>query len=421
MAEAALAYLTGLGGLLLIGLLCSILSTRLRLSSVLFLVMSGIGLRFIKIDGQPLMQVPPEFVLALGVLTLILVVFDASSNFKLQQISSVFGGALKLTFVFVIFILTLLTIATNLLTGASVFVSLIFAAFMAGTSPDIAIAVLGGAKSKIVDFLEIESIINTPIIVLIPFIIIDLFEQMGSVTMSAILPQAVPFLQQIITGVGTGVVIGLLVFKVMSRFYEEKLSPIAIVSAALLTYVLAEHIGGNGVLAVTTMAVIYGNLYIVHKQILGSFISVFSSFFQVLVFILIGLIIEIPMTWGFLIKSILLFLSYLAIRWLSLRATFWNRYSWKEELFMTINAPKGIATAVVIFLLSTFPIPGLERVLDYGIMTIIYSVIASTIIAKYSKFFIDVEAKTTVEVQPAHPQMQTKVIIKDRKRKQARK
>ena len=72
---------------------------------------------------------------------------------------------------------------------------------------------------------------------------------------------------------------------------------------------------------------------------------------------------------------------------------------------------KGIATAVVIFLLSTFQVPGLERVLDYGIMAILFSVIASTTIAKFSKYFIEVEAKTTVEVQPAHPQMQTKVVV----------
>ena len=33
---------------------------------------------------------------------------------------------------------------------------------------------------------------------------------------------------------------------------------------------------------------------------------------------------------------------------------------------MTINAPKGIATAVVIFLMSAFDIPGLEQVLHKG-------------------------------------------------------
>ncbi|HII71293.1 TPA: hypothetical protein HA265_00895 [Candidatus Woesearchaeota archaeon] len=402
MADTALIYLTGLGGLLLIGLLCSIISARLKLSAVLFLIFSGIGLRFIRIDGTPIFHIPQEITLALGVLTLILVVFDASSKFKLKDIGMHFGGAIKLTLFFMFFTLALFTIATNFLTGASVFVSLIFAACMAGTSPDIAIAVLGGAKSKIVDFLEIESIINTPIIVLVPFIIIDLFQEMKEMTWTAVAPQLIPFLQQIITGVGTGVVVGLLVFKVMSRFYEEKLSPIAVVAAALLTYVLAEHLGGNGVLAVTTMAVIFGNLYIVHKQVLGSFISIFSSFFQVLVFILIGLIIQIDFSMMFLLKSMVLFAAYLLIRLAALEVTFWNRYSWKEKAFMTINAPKGIATAVVIFLLSTFSIPSLDRVLDYGIIFIIYSIIASTVVAKFSKFFIQVEAKTTVEVSTAH-------------------
>ncbi|MFC1723076.1 cation:proton antiporter [Nanoarchaeota archaeon] len=429
MADTALLYLTALGALLLIGLLCSIFSTKLRLSAVFFLVLSGIGLRFIKLDGQPLLQVPADLTLALGVLTLILVVFDASSKFKLHDIGIHFGGALKLTFIFLVFTLILFTMATNMITGASIFISLVFAAFMAGTSPDIAIAVLGGAKHKVIDFLEIESIINTPIIVLIPFIIIDLFENVGHVTASAVVPQLVPFAQQIITGVGTGVVVGLLMFKVMSHFYEEKLSPIAVVAAALLTYVLAEHIGGNGVLAVTTMAVIYGNLYIVHKQILGSFISIFSSFFQVLVFILIGLIIEIPLSWEFFGRSTLLFLAYMIVRWMALQVTFWNKYNWKEKLFMTINAPKGIATAVVIFLLSAFEIPGLDKVLDYGIIFIIYSILASTIVAKFSHFFIEVVAKSTVEIQTKKVKVMasqttpgpTKILEKKKKRKKPKK
>ncbi len=403
MADIALIYLTGLGALLLVGLICSIISAKMKLSAVLFLILSGIGLRYIKIDGQQLIQIPQEVILALGILTLILVVFDASSQFKLRQIGFVFGGALKLTLIFIIFIMVLFTIATNLVTGANIFVSLIFAAFMAGTSPDIAIAILGGAKSKIVDFLAIESIINTPLIVLIPFIIIDLFRNMQEITASAIVPQLIPFLQQIVSGVGTGVIIGLLVFRVMSRLYEERLSPIATVAAALLTYVLAENIGGNGVLAVTTMAVIFGNLYIVHKQTLGNFIRIFSSFFQILVFILIGLIIEIPWTAIFFLKSFILFILYLAIRWLAIEASFWTKYNWKEKIFMTINAPKGIATAVVIFLLSTFEIPSLNRILNYGLIFIIYSIIASTIVAKFSEFFIQVEAKTTVEVAPKVP------------------
>ncbi len=401
MADTALIYLTALGGLLLIGLICSILSTKLKLSSVLFLVISGVLLRFVRIDGVPIFEVPQDLVLALGVMTLILVVFDAASQFKIRQLNSIFLGAIKLTFVFVLFTLVLFTMATNLITGSSIFVSLIFAAFMAGTSPDIAVAILGGAKSKIVDFLELESILNTPIIVLIPFIIIDLFENINDVTTSTILPQMVPFLQQIVTGVGTGVIIGILMFKIMSRTYEEKLSPIAIVASALLTYVLAEHIGGNGVLAVTTMALIYGNLYIKHKMILGQFITIFSSFLQILVFILLGLIVKVPLTWIFLLKSFALFWIFTIIRLFAIEISFWNKYNWKEKIFMAINAPKGIATAVVIFLMSTFTIPGLDNILDYGIIFIFYSIIASTIIAKFSKFFIEVEAKSTVEVGPA--------------------
>jgi NhaP-type Na+/H+ or K+/H+ antiporter len=221
-------------------------------------------------------------------------------------------------------------------------------------------------------------------------------KSMSDVTFETVVQQFVPFLQQIVIGLGAGLLVGVIVFKLMSRFYEERLSPIAIIAAALITYVLAENIGGNGVLAVTTMAVIVGNIYIKHKETLGKFSSTFSEFLQILVFILLGLLIDIDWSVVFMVKSAALFFVFLLIRLLAIHISFWSQYTLKEKIFMTVNAPKGIAAAVVIFLLSTYAIPGLAGILDYGLAFILYSIILATFIIKFSKFFIQAEL-----VQPA--------------------
>jgi NhaP-type Na+/H+ or K+/H+ antiporter len=407
MAVDALSYLTYIGILLIVGLLCTIISSRLKLPNVLFLIVAGMLLKYVKYEGAPLFDIPQTFIIALGVLTLILVVYDSASSFKLRELNVLFFKASKLTIFFIIFVLVLFTLSAKYLLGLNTYLAVLFAAFMAGTSPDTAMALLGNFKSKITDMLEIESIVNTPPLVLLPFIVIDMMKNLTDVTFDTIVQQSVPFLQQIIIGLGAGVLVGVIVFKVMSKFYEERLSPIAIISAALITYVLAENIGGNGVLAVTTMALIVGNIYIMHKETLGRFSSIFSEFLQILVFILLGMLISIDWTYQFLIISFTLYFVFLLIRFLAIHLSFGTSYNYKEKAFMTLNAPKGIATAVVIFLLSTYAIPGLSEVLDYGLAFILYSIVLSTIVVKFVGFFLGVPvvaAPLAVETSTQKPE-----------------
>jgi cell volume regulation protein A len=396
MAVEALTYLTYIGILLLIGLFCAMISNKLKLPNVLILIVAGILLKNIQYQGNALFAIPQTFIITLGVLTLIMVVYDSASTFKLKEINQLFFRASKLTVFFIILTLFLFTLSAKYMLGIDVYLAVLFATFMAGTSPDAAMALLGGLKSKITEFLEIESIVNTPPLVLLPFIIIDLMKSMADVSFDTVVQQFVPFLQQIVIGLGAGLLVGVIVFKVMSRFYEERLSPIAIIAAALITYVLAANIGGNGVLAVTTMAVIVGNIYLKHKETLDKFSSTFSEFLQILVFILLGMLISINWSVFFVVTSLALFLVFLLIRLLSIHISFWGEYTFREKLFMTLNAPKGIATAVVIFLLSTYAIPGLTAILDYGLAFILYSIVLSTIIIKFARHFIEMSGVTPV-------------------------
>ena len=422
MAVEALNYLTYLGVLLLVGLLCTMIASKIRIPNVLLLILVGMLLKYVRYQGAPLFDIPQNFILALGVLTLIMVVYDSASNFKFKEIDKMFFKALKLTTFFIILTLFLFTISSRYMLDIEVYLAVLFSSFMAGTSPDTALSLLKGAKNRIAEFLEIESIVNTPPIVLLPFIIVDLMKTMQGMTFDTVLQQFVPFTQQIVIGLGAGVLVGVIVFKVMSRFYEERLSPIAIIAAALITYVLAENIGGNGVLAVTTMAVIIGNIYIKHKETLDKFSSTFSEFLQILVFILLGLMIDIPWSYSFVIKSVALFFIFLLTRLLAIHVSFWSEHTLKEKIFMTINAPKGIAMAVVIFLLSTYDIQGIGTILDYGLVFILYSIILATAVIKFSKFFIQVElVQPTAEVQPAKPSPSKRFKVPSKKAKASRK
>jgi len=395
---AALLFLTYLAIVILIGIICSIISNKIKIPNVLLLIIAGILLKNTQFKGQALISFPAVFITSISILALVMIVFDSASRFKLKEFDELSFQSLKLTAVFLILTMVILSIATDYIFSPPTYLlSLLFASLMSGTSPGAVLAMVKETKNKVLQLLEVESIINTPFIVLIPFLLLDLmFGITGNLTADIFIEQIQPFTLQIITGIGTGVLIGLIVFRIMRKQYSEQLSPLALIGAALLTYVLSEYLGGNGVLAVTVAGIMFGSFYIKEKTKLMEYSLVFSNFLEIIVFIFVGLLIDLSLSPIFILKTLLLFAIFLAVRYISINLSFLsNQYNWKEKLFMALNAPKGIAVAVVASTLLVYAIPGSEtfvegmaQILDIVLMFLLYSIITSTIVIKFSKYFL---------------------------------
>lgn len=389
MAEPLL-YLTYLGVIFITGIILSMASVRLRIPNVLLLLAFGMFLNYLQKSGFLGLIFPPVFIASIGLLALVMIVFDASSRFKIKEFDEFSLKALKVTFIFLSLNLIFLTIFTKYIFGIqNIFLALIFSALMSGTSPSGILSFVKQSKNAVIEFLEIESILNTPLIVLLPFLFLSFVSAPVQDIWSTLIAQFIPFAEQIISGIGSGIIVGLVFFKVMRRYYSQSLSPLATVTAALITYVLAENVGGNGVLAVTTLGLFFGNIFIKEKEQLQKFSFMFTSLLEVFVFVIIGLIIDFPLTTEFFIKSLALFGLFLIIRFLSINLSFLGKeYRMKDRIFMTLMIPKGIAETVVAIALSTVAIPQMKTILDIVLVFLIYSIIISTIITKFSKFFI---------------------------------
>ena len=391
----ALFYLTSLAIIMVIGILCTIFSEKIKMPNVLLLVIAGIIIGHIDYYGNPLINFSPLFLTCIGILALVMIIFDSSSRLKLREFDTFSMKALNLAGVFLLLNLIFLTTSVYFIFNIkNVFLAMMFAALMSGTAPDIVLIMLKNTKNRVVELLKIESILNTPLIVLIPFIILDLFNDYGEgLFFSKFMETMGPFLQQFVTGIGAGILVGIVVFKIMRTKYSENLSPLALITAALITYILAENLKGNGVLAVTTLGLFFGNVYVREKETLHEFSYLFANSLEIIVFILVGIIIKIPIDILFFAKSMLLFMIYLVIRYISVQICFSKlNYSFKEKLFMTLNVSKGIAVAVVVFILATYEIPGMEPLLNLILAFIIYSIILSTVVVKVSKKFLGEEA-----------------------------
>ena len=147
----------------------------------------------------------------------------------------------------------------------------------------------------------------------------------------------------------------------MKKFYSKVLSPVSLLASALITYVLAEGLGGSGILAVTALGLFFGNIYIKEKETLKTFGNFLSNTFEILVFVLLGLMLSLPLQWLFYVKVLVIFILYMAVRYFGVMFVFRkSKLSHNERLFIALNSSKGVATAVVIFMLLTRGIAGLS-------------------------------------------------------------
>jgi NhaP-type Na+/H+ or K+/H+ antiporter len=92
-----------------------------------------------------------------------------------------------------------------------------------------------------------------------------------------------------------------------------------------------------------------------------------------------------------MIKSGILFLIYMVIRLLSVSIAFSNtNLNLKHKIFMSFNMAKGVAVAVVAFILvsQVGEIPALEPIIDLSFLFILYSIILASIAEKFSFYFL---------------------------------
>lgn len=380
--QDALIITTAIAVLLFVGVVCSWVGNKLRIPDVLLLILAGMFFGHIEYKEGPLIQFPEVFLSSIAILALAMIVFDSTARLRLRELDTFSLKAVKLTFIFTIFTLVLFTAAAHYILQIPFWSSLLFAAVMTGTSPEVVLGL--GGKSRTLTILKLESIFNTPLTVILPFLVLDLMQNINAIALTEVIEQLIPFIMKFIVGLGAGVFVGIILFKLIQRAYAEVYSPLAVIIAALLSYVLAENLGGSGVLAVTALGLFFGNVYVKEKITIMGVETVFAKALYILVFMLTGLIIDIPYTKEFFITSAILFTAHTAIRFLATQASL-KEYTLYEKLYMSLNAPKGVATAAVVFILAVHNIEGITTVIDMTFAFILYSIILSALVTTFAQ------------------------------------
>jgi len=384
----AIPLLTFLVIILIVGVCASLLSRKIRVPDTLLLLLAGIFIGWVhRSIGSPV-ELPPVFLVAISLLALSVVVFTSSARLKLRELDSFSVRAVEIALLQVLLFMTILAGFGIWFFQLSIPQALLLASTLIGTSPAVMLTMLSKAKHRVLSLLKLESIVNSPLTVLIPFIIVDIVQGIHPGVTEALFAQSIPFLSKFVAGIGAGILIGIIMMKIARIWYSPLYSPIIMLCAALSTYTLAENVGGNGVLAVTALGVFLGHVQLREKEKVLAFESVLSKILYILVFVLFGTVIELRTEQWFLINVLLFYGIYLVLRYLSILIVTRKDYSFKEMMFMTFSCSKGIASATVAFSLLTLTVFDVRLILDVVIWFILISIVISAIIAYGARYFL---------------------------------
>ncbi len=357
MADLVLSV-TYFGILLGLGVIIANLLKKAKIPDTFFLLLLGLLLgptvyshlavtQFISVHlvDVSLMGNIPDF---LRLLALIMVVFTSMFNLGIRAFKRVGNMALNIAVVGVIFNTVVMGFVANAIFGFDLGFSFILAAIISGTGTGVIFAfqdVLKGAK-KALNVVKVESILNSPLSVLLPALILSFITlQKGSVL------EPMEFLRgfwiMIGMGVGAGAILGLAAGRVL-RGMLKRYSAIMIFAIALITYALAENVGGSGMLAVAVAGLISGIVIKKRRDDVQNFDDHLSEMLRISVFTLLGA--QISLMFEIFLPVLLFFLIMFFIRPIFLMPVLGKErknFDRIDFLLMSFVTPRGLGAAAI--------------------------------------------------------------------------
>ncbi|NYT00689.1 MAG: hypothetical protein GKB99_03065 [Methanocellales archaeon] len=372
------------------GVLVANLMKKVKIPDTVFLLLVGLicgptiwknpavaqYLQFTIVDVDA-MSVVPEF---LRTLALVLIVFTGAFNMSFSELKRVSSISIKLAFLVVILNTIVLGAIAKLIFGFGMVPSLLIGATISGTDASVVFTFehLLKKQADILTILKMESIINSPLAVLIPFLFLNFLEAAPS---EVLVPTVYisQFWLMIAAGVGGGIVIGFAVTSILDRMLKEY-TPLLLFALALLTYGLVEAVGGSGMLAAAVSGCIIGNTAFAHRKATERFHSEISDMLRISIYTLLGAQVFLDLNPLLILAEILFVFFVFAVR--PILITFLARDVEADYESMTLLkwvAPRGISAAAMAPIVAIAL--GNQQIMNIVFMVILFSVLFSTVTA----------------------------------------
>ena len=271
-----------------------------------------------------------------------------------------------------------------------ILLGLLFAVLAYGIDPAVVLSFFKHRKNKVIEILEIESIITPSISAILSILILNVFGGPKFQIFGYIDQPVLAFFQQIIVGIVFALAVGYFLISILKKNYFGELTHLGVLTSAIIVYVGTEYFGGSGVLAIAIFGVVFGNSHVSHLIEIEKFESILSNGIKILMFMFLGTMLLIHP--DFIGKGTLLFFVFLIVRYISVLIAFRKeKLKMREIVFISLNVPKGIDVVVILLLIILVYSDIINiAIIIYPIMLmILYSITLSAVVCQLSGYFLE--------------------------------
>lgn len=338
-------------GILALGIGAQVLAKRLRVPSVLFLIVIGVlvgpeGLGFVTIEtfGGGLSTV-------VG-LSVAIIIFDGAFHLRREKLERAPQAVRRLTTIGAAIAFAGTTVAVRFFLGTDWDVAALVGALLIATGPTVVTPILEviTVRDHVETALEAEGIINDVTAAVLAIVIFEAFVVGGA-------PSRIPvgFLQRLTAGIGIGVVVAIAVWYLLVEVKPPagdapQIARLVTLTGALVSFGLAESVfPETGVAAAATTGLVLGNLDLPHREEILEFNRDLTLVVLSFVFISLAALIDFGSLLGLglggiaVVVAVTLFVRPVLV---ALSATD-RQFSREERLFLSFVGPRGIIPASV--------------------------------------------------------------------------
>lgn len=312
-----------------------------------------------------------------GILALIIILFDGGLQTQWTNIRPYLGSSLVLATVGVLITTGIVAAASYYILGITWLEAFLLGSIVGSTDAAAVFSVLTrqNIKSKISSTLEAESGTNDPMAMFLTIAFIQLI----MVPDASFLSMFGNFLLQMGVGAISGIAFGFLASWTINRIKLSASGLYAVLSVgfAIFIYSSTAYLGGSGLLAVYLSALVIGTRELTYSHSIISFNEGLGWLMQILMFVMLGLLVfpselaEWDLIWqGVILSIVLIFIARPVAVFLCM--IFFD-YTLNEKLFMSWAGLRGAVPIV----LATFPmLAGVEN--SYTFFNIVFFIVLTS-------------------------------------------
>ena len=358
------------------------LAWRLRLPAILFLLAAGFLLGPVSGALKP-DELLGDLLFPLVALAVAVILFEGALTLRFSEIRGLVGVVRNLVTVGMFITFVLMSAACSLLLGLSLEVSLLFGAVTVVTGPTVIAPLLRTTRPRkeLDRVLRWEGIIIDPIGAIFAVLVFELVSI--SSANQAMIHMAITFGKTLVSGGLIGILSGYLVARALIHgWIPLYLRKVGVLGMVLFAYAITEQLQHEaGLLTVTVMGIYMANKEGLDLEDILEFKEDLSVILISALFILLAARLDFNnlMSLGWMLLVLLAAVQFI-IRPLSVfAATIGSKLEWRDKLFLSWIAPRGIVAAAVSSLFAL----RLDQVgiVDAGqLMPLTFAVIIATVV-----------------------------------------